>query len=93
MLDKEVVTILTQTSVARREAEIKLDETDFYEKKKNYKQKKLILEGYIEGVDCGQPPDEVDIDAEKRKERRKRKKEKERERKNRVFCQMCNTYV
>ncbi|KAK1130953.1 hypothetical protein K0M31_017258 [Melipona bicolor] len=30
--DKEIVTILTQISVAKREAEMKLDETDFYEK-------------------------------------------------------------
>lgn len=44
ILDKEIVTILTQISVAKREAEIKLDETDFYEKKRINKQKRLILE-------------------------------------------------
>ncbi|XP_046626525.1 probable ATP-dependent RNA helicase DDX49 [Neodiprion virginianus] len=43
--DKEVVTIFTQISVTKREAEIKLDETDFYEKKLINKRKKLILEG------------------------------------------------
>lgn len=71
MLDKEIVTILTQVSVAKREAEIKLDETDFYEKKMIYKRKKLILEGLEEG----QTPNEVDI-VEEKKERKKRKKEK-----------------
>ncbi|KYN05886.1 putative ATP-dependent RNA helicase DDX49 [Cyphomyrmex costatus] len=44
--DKEIITILTQISVAKREAEIKLDETDFYEKKMINKQKKLILVSY-----------------------------------------------
>ncbi|XP_077278013.1 putative ATP-dependent RNA helicase Dbp45A [Temnothorax americanus] len=77
--DKEIVTILTQISVAKREAEIKLDETDFYEKKKIYKQKKLILEEF-EG---GQPPDEV-IDDWK-EERKKRRKEKRKERRNENF--------
>ncbi|XP_076619793.1 putative ATP-dependent RNA helicase Dbp45A [Colletes latitarsis] len=43
--DKEIVTIITQISVAKREAEMRLDETDFYEKKMINKRKKLILEG------------------------------------------------
>ncbi len=63
MVDKEIVTILTQISVAKREAEIKLDETNFYEKKIINKQKKLILEE----LDEGQLPDEVDIAKEERK--------------------------
>ncbi|XP_066602488.1 probable ATP-dependent RNA helicase DDX49 [Prorops nasuta] len=43
--DKDVLTNLMQISVAKREAEIKLDETDFYEKKLINKRKQLILEG------------------------------------------------
>ncbi|XP_076176358.1 putative ATP-dependent RNA helicase Dbp45A [Ptiloglossa arizonensis] len=43
--DKEIVTIITQISVAKREAEMRLDEADFYEKKMINKRKKLILEG------------------------------------------------
>lgn len=43
--DQEVIKILTQVKVTKREAEIKLDETDFYEKKIINKKKKLILEG------------------------------------------------
>lgn len=64
--DKEIVTIFTQISVAKREAEMKLDETDFYEKKMINKRKKLILEG--------KDPDEIEEILE-RKKRRKLKKE------------------
>jgi len=70
MVDKEIVTILTQISVAKREAEIKLDETDFYEKKMINKRKKLILEELEKGL----PLDEIDIIKEERKERKKRRK-------------------
>lgn len=59
--------ILTQVSVTRREAEIKLDETNFYEKKLINKRKNLILEG--------KDPDELE-EEEKLKRKRKRKAEK-----------------
>ncbi|EFN77376.1 Probable ATP-dependent RNA helicase DDX49, partial [Harpegnathos saltator] len=79
--DKEIVTILTQISVAKREAEIKLDETDFFEKKMINKRKKLILEGEID-ADKYLIPDETDeeneiIDKDKKrmKDRHKRQKE------------------
>lgn len=68
--DKKIITILTQVSVAKRTAEIKLDETDFYEKKMINKQKKLILEE----LDGSQLPDEVDIFEEEREKRRKKRK-------------------
>ncbi len=42
---KEVAKFLSQVKVTMREAEIKLDETDFDEKKLINKKKKLILEG------------------------------------------------
>lgn len=61
---------MTQISVAKREAEIRLDETDFYEKKLINKRKKLILEG--------KDPDEVDkLLEEQKKTKRKKPKKKE----------------
>lgn len=42
---KEVAKHLTQVKVSLREAEIKLDETDFDERKLINKRKKLIIEG------------------------------------------------
>lgn len=43
--EKEVMKILTEVAVSRREAEIRLDERDFGEKREINKRKKLILEG------------------------------------------------
>uniref|UniRef100_A0A8C9YU25 RNA helicase n=1 Tax=Sander lucioperca TaxID=283035 RepID=A0A8C9YU25_SANLU len=43
--EKEVLKILTQVNVTRREIEIKLESTDFDEKKEINKRKQLILEG------------------------------------------------
>jgi len=63
--DKEVMKILTQVSVTRREAEIKLDESNFYEKKLINKRKDLILDG--------KDPDEVE---EEQKLKRKKKVKK-----------------
>lgn len=60
--EKEVMKILTEVAVARREAEIRLDERDFGQQKEINKRKKLILEG-------------KDPDEEERK-RRKMVKEK-----------------
>lgn len=42
---KEVAKFLTQVKVTMREAEFKLDETDFDERKLINKKKKLILQG------------------------------------------------
>lgn len=56
--------------MAKREAEIRLDETDFYEKKMINKRKKLILEG--------KDPDEIEelLEEQKRKKYKKPKKKK-----------------
>jgi len=43
--EKEVIQILTQVAVTKREQEIKLDEADFDEKKKINKRKRLIEQG------------------------------------------------
>lgn len=67
-LDKEIVIILTQISVAKREAEMKLDEMDFYGKKMINKRKKLILEG--------KDPDEIEEILEQKKRDKLRKKQK-----------------
>ena len=64
--DKEVAKILTEVKVTMREAEIKLDETDFDEKKLINKRKKLILQG--------QDPDQIEKKIlQLRKEMKKRK--------------------
>lgn len=64
--------IVTQVSVTKREAEIKLDEADFYEKKAINKRKKLILEGK-------DPDEEASLAEERKKLKRKlaRRKTKE----------------
>lgn len=59
---KEVAKIFTQVSVTKREAEIRLDDSDFNERKEINKRKKLILEG--------KDPDE---ELRKREEQRKQK--------------------
>ncbi|KAE8294013.1 putative ATP-dependent RNA helicase DDX49 [Larimichthys crocea] len=45
VVEKDVLKILTQVNVTRRECEIKLESTDFDEKKEINKRKQLILEG------------------------------------------------
>ncbi|GFR62555.1 ATP-dependent RNA helicase DDX49 [Elysia marginata] len=62
--EAEVMKILTEVAVARREAEIRLDERDFGEKRTINKRKKLLLEGK---------------DPEKEEEERLAKKAKKRE--------------
>ncbi|XP_076282768.1 putative ATP-dependent RNA helicase Dbp45A [Lasioglossum baleicum] len=66
--DKEIVTMITQISVAKREAEMHLDETDFYEKRMINKRKKLILEG--------KDPDEIEEILEKKKSGKSKKSKK-----------------
>ncbi|RXN31902.1 putative ATP-dependent RNA helicase DDX49 [Labeo rohita] len=45
--EKEVLKILTQVNVTRRQCEIRLESTDFDEKKKINKRKQMILEGKL----------------------------------------------
>lgn len=54
--------------MTKREAEIKLDETDFYEKKMINKRKKMILEG--------KDPDEIDEILQKKKKKQKKPKKR-----------------
>ncbi|KAH6928415.1 hypothetical protein HPB50_015508 [Hyalomma asiaticum] len=60
--ESEVLKILTQVSVALREAEIRLDEQDFEERKLINWRKKLILQGL--------DPDEVEAKKHKRQQQR-----------------------
>jgi ATP-dependent RNA helicase DDX49/DBP8 len=64
--EKEVGKIITQVSVTRRESEIKLDETDFYEKKELNKRKQLMLEGK-------DPDEEIERKDKYKKKMRKQK--------------------
>ncbi|XP_013785487.1 probable ATP-dependent RNA helicase DDX49 [Limulus polyphemus] len=70
--EKEVLNILTQVAVAMREAEIRLDEIDFGEKRMINKRKKLILEG--------KDPEKE----ERKKQLRKKLKEKSQRRKQKL---------
>ncbi|KAF4523600.1 hypothetical protein B566_EDAN014574 [Ephemera danica] len=63
--DTEVATIFAQVSMTRREAEIKLDESDFFEKKDLNKKKEIVMQG-------------KDPDLEAQRERKRRKKERKR---------------
>lgn len=65
-LGLHVAKILTQVHVTKREAQIKLDETDFDERRLINKRKKLINEG--------KDPDEVEQEI-KRKRKEKRRKQ------------------
>jgi len=64
---------LTQVHVTKREAQIKLDETDFDERRLINKRKKLINEG--------KDPDKIELEI-KRKRKEKRQKRFERKNKN-----------
>ncbi|XP_076394554.1 putative ATP-dependent RNA helicase Dbp45A [Megachile rotundata] len=72
--DTEIIKILTQISVAKREAEMKLDETDFYEKKRINKRKKLILEG--------KDPDEIEEIIERKKRYKSKRKDTDKSKHN-----------
>ncbi|KAL0273022.1 UNVERIFIED_CONTAM: hypothetical protein PYX00_005799 [Menopon gallinae] len=63
--DKEVIKILTQVKVTKREAEIKLNETDFFERRYINERKRLIMEG--------KDPDEVAEIMKNRKRQRYKK--------------------
>lgn len=65
---KNVFQYVTQVLVAKREAEIKLDEQNFGEQKEINKRKQMILEGL--------DPDEVEKAVERQKKRRKEKSER-----------------
>ncbi|XP_076009050.1 putative ATP-dependent RNA helicase DDX49 [Genypterus blacodes] len=69
--EKEVLQILTQVNVTRRQCEIKLEASDFDEKKEINKRKQMILEGK-------DPELEAKRKAELEKIRRNKKKFKER---------------
>uniref|UniRef100_A0A8C7IJ27 RNA helicase n=2 Tax=Oncorhynchus TaxID=8016 RepID=A0A8C7IJ27_ONCKI len=63
--EKEVLKILTQVNVARRECEIKLESTDFDEKKEINKRKQMILEGKDPDVEAKRKAELEKIRSEK----------------------------
>lgn len=75
--EKEVLKILTEVAVSRREAEIRLDEQDFGEKRAINKRKKIIL--------AGKDPDEEE--EERQKAKKKHKKDGSSKEKNNVAKQ------
>ena len=66
--EKEVLKILTEVAVSRREAEIKLDERDFGESREINKRKKLILDG--------EDPDKEDKEWMRKKAKLKKRDDK-----------------
>lgn len=75
--DREVAKILTEVKVTMREAEIKLDETDFDEKKLINKRKNLILQG--------EDPDEVEKKIKEMKKLQKKNDNRKFTNKKKVF--------
>ncbi|KAJ8678578.1 hypothetical protein QAD02_014365 [Eretmocerus hayati] len=74
--DKEIISFVTHVTVTKREAEIRLDENDFFEKRMINKRKKLILEG--------KDPEEADeiLKKERQKKKKKRRKTEKQEKKS-----------
>jgi ATP-dependent RNA helicase DDX49/DBP8 len=83
LLGLHVAKILTQVHVTKREAQIKLDETDFDERRLINKRKKLINEG--------KDPDKVEqeIKRQRKEKRRKRFERKNIEEKNSINSYQC----
>ncbi|KAK3561451.1 hypothetical protein QTP86_002821 [Hemibagrus guttatus] len=65
--EKEVLKILTQVNVTRRQCEIKLEATDFDEKKEINKKKQMILEGKDPDLEEKRKNELAKIKREKRK--------------------------
>lgn len=77
--EKEVIKILTQVSVTKREQEINLDEQDFDEKRRINKRKKLIEQG----LDPEEADRQIEADIEWKRRKGEKKSKKSRKRKNR----------
>ncbi|KAM6921973.1 putative ATP-dependent RNA helicase DDX49 [Xenentodon cancila] len=69
--EKEVLKILTQVNVTRRECEIRLESTDFEEKKEINKRKQLILEGKDPELEAKRKEELEKIKSQKRKFKQK----------------------
>ncbi|KAK2835325.1 hypothetical protein Q5P01_015809 [Channa striata] len=69
--EKEVLSILTQVNVTRRECEIKLESTDFDEKKEINKRKQLILEGKDPDLEARRKAELEKIKSQKKKFKQK----------------------
>uniref|UniRef100_A0A8C2WG31 RNA helicase n=1 Tax=Cyclopterus lumpus TaxID=8103 RepID=A0A8C2WG31_CYCLU len=67
VVEKEVLKILTQVNVTRRQCEIKLESTDFDEKKEINKRKQLILEGKDPDLEAKRKAELEKIQSQKKK--------------------------
>ncbi|XP_072294658.1 probable ATP-dependent RNA helicase DDX49 [Eucyclogobius newberryi] len=82
--EKEVHKILTQVNVTRRQCEIKLEATDFDEKKEINKRKQLILEGKDPDLEAKRTAELEKIRSQKRKFKEKIQEKMELQKKARV---------
>lgn len=69
--EKDVLKILTQVNVTRRECEIRLESTDFDEKKEINKRKQLILEGKDPDLEAKRKAELEKIKSQKKKFKQK----------------------
>uniref|UniRef100_A0A673LJ25 RNA helicase n=1 Tax=Sinocyclocheilus rhinocerous TaxID=307959 RepID=A0A673LJ25_9TELE len=74
--EKEVLKILTQVNVTRRQCEIRLESTDFDEKKKINKRKQMILEGKDPDLEEKRKHEQEKIRRQKKKQNRKEAKKR-----------------
>lgn len=94
--EKEVLKILTQVNVTRRECQIRLESTDFDEKKEINKRKQLILEGKNPEVEAKRKAELEKIRNQKKKFKRRIQEDIERQKhgqkkKNLIKQQMKKT--
>lgn len=82
--EKEVHKILTQVNVTRRECEIKLEASDFDEKKEINKRKQLILEGKDPDLEAKRKAELEKIKSQKKKFKEKIQERLERQRRAQV---------
>uniref|UniRef100_A0A671PWP3 RNA helicase n=1 Tax=Sinocyclocheilus anshuiensis TaxID=1608454 RepID=A0A671PWP3_9TELE len=75
--EKEVLKILTQVNVTRRQCEIRLESTDFDEKKKINKRKQMILEGKDPDLEEKRRNEQEKIRRRKKKQNKKEPKKHE----------------
>uniref|UniRef100_A0A7N6F9P4 Probable ATP-dependent RNA helicase DDX49 n=1 Tax=Anabas testudineus TaxID=64144 RepID=A0A7N6F9P4_ANATE len=89
--EKEVHKILTQVNVTRRQCEIKLESTDFDEKKEINKRKQLILEGKDPDLEAKRRAELEKIKSQKKLRRYKTLNEERKLRSPHSFCQQVAT--
>ncbi|XP_054905611.1 probable ATP-dependent RNA helicase DDX49 [Poeciliopsis prolifica] len=90
MEEKEVLKILTQVNVTRRECEIRLESTDFDEKKEINKRKQLILEGKDPDLEAKRKAELQKIRSQKKKFKQKIQESIQRQKHGQLKKRKCN---